>query len=228
MTLHQAFAAGAPAMFRARLQHRLKQLAKESGRDELVLPVGIFLLLDEANGGDATAQELAKRFRLLDFESRNVVDFYFVGWEQDQDGLSFDVRAFAEFRDALRRNGVRHFGGNADLILADARLSGGVTSLDFSLAIRVDLARAVAEGLIPTLGGFLQSVVEAADQVHARAGRPGESAVFSISDRLSLAIAGRSLLDYIFDKWGKIVGAKRLEAVAVRKLGPEVALRDFT
>jgi hypothetical protein len=227
MTLNQAFAAGAPAMFRARLQHRLKQLASETGLEELVLPVGIFLLLDEANGGDATAQELSRRFHLLDFESRNVVDFYFVGWEHGDDGLTFDIRAFAEFRDTLRHHDVRHFGGNADLILADARFRDGVASIDFSNAIRVDLARAVAEERISTLGSFLQSVVDAADQAHAHAKQAEGSAVFSISDRLSLAIAGRSLLDFILEKWGKIVGAKRLEAVAVRKLGPEIALRDF-
>src|SRR2546425_785591 len=173
-----------------------------------------------ARPADDTPQELSKRFNLLDFESRNVVDFYFVGWMPSDTGIAFDLPSFEEFRTVLRRHGVRHFGGNADLLLADARLADGVASIDFSRAIRVDLARAVADGHFATLGGFLQSVIDAAERVKGHSKGTTSSAVFSISDRLGLAIAGRSILDFIYEKWGKIIGAKQLDAVAVRKLGP--------
>jgi len=48
--------------------------------------------------------------------------------------------------------------------------------------------------------------------------------VYHISDRLGLAIAKKSILRYFLEKWGGIIGAKTLEAVAVRKIGPRVDL----
>jgi hypothetical protein len=51
-----------------------------AGVKSFVMQVGLFLLIDEENGGDATARELCKRFHLLNSESQNVIDFYFLLW----------------------------------------------------------------------------------------------------------------------------------------------------
>jgi hypothetical protein len=72
MSFEQAFPADTMIRFKQRLLHRLKELAEESGQTDFILPVGLVLVLDKENGGDATAQELTSRFNLLDFESRNV------------------------------------------------------------------------------------------------------------------------------------------------------------
>lgn len=62
------------------LDWRMRDLASLEGLSEFCLPVGLCLVLDEKNGGDATAQELVKRLALLDEESGNIVDFYYLGW----------------------------------------------------------------------------------------------------------------------------------------------------
>src|SRR6185436_20716036 len=67
------------------LNNRLYTLAREvkdgleSGMDfEFVMPIGMIRVLDKENGGDVTAQELIRRFRLLHAESKNAIDFYFL------------------------------------------------------------------------------------------------------------------------------------------------------
>ena len=95
--------------------------------------MGLLFLVDKANGGDATAEELARRFRLLGLESRNVVDFYFLGWDGgDEEGtaLVFDLNGFTESRNAFRDAGVRSFGSDADLILCDAHFDQGMVTID--------------------------------------------------------------------------------------------------
>ena len=219
--------------FRQRVVHRLKALARESGSDRLVLPVGIFLLIDKEHGGDATAEELAARFRLLDFESRNVIDFYFLGWHaasqsDSNHGVRFDIEAFAACRTALREAGVANFGGNADLLLVDAVYDEKAVSLDFSRACRIDLSLAVAQESVVRLGSFLQSVIEAAEMVARMPEQTThQGVVYAISDRLGLAIARESMLDYVLATWGTIIGAKRLAAISVRNLGPSVDLADI-
>jgi hypothetical protein len=231
MYYFQAFSVGQVFEFKERVLHRLETLSTESGGDTLVMPVGLFLLVDEANGGDATAQELAARFNLLDAESRNVIDFYFLGWHKcpREKGICFSLEAFSEFRAALREAGVGRFGGNADLVLVDAALAPGGVSLDFSSAIRVDLSAGAAREDFPTLGGFLQGIVAAADELRAGAASAAgaESPVFTISDKLGLAMAKESLLDAFLDKLGAIIGAKKLAAVAVRDLGPKLSLDEL-
>ena len=51
--------------------------------------------------------------------------------------------------------------------------------------------------------------------------------VFHVSDKLGLAYARESFLDYLFDRWGKVIGARRLARMAVRSSGPPVKLRDL-
>ena len=232
-----AEAVGDVAIFKRRLLHRLKQLAQEFGRSEFVMPVGLVLVIDKHNGGDVTAQELVNRFGVVDMESRNLVDFYFLGWRRTTDeekdrgdeggAITFDLGSFEKFRTALREAGVGQFGGNADLILVDAHHAPGDVSLNFAQAIRIDLSLSRAENDFPTLGGFLQALIEAAGQVRHDKALQGGGLVFAISDQLGLAIAKRSLLDTFLEKFGKVFGAKRMAAVAVRKLGPVVRLRDL-
>ncbi|HLX09090.1 MAG TPA: hypothetical protein VKY89_14650 [Thermoanaerobaculia bacterium] len=241
---------GNVAIFKQQLLHRLKALAQEFRRDQFVMPVGLILVIDKHNGGDVTAQELVDRFGVVDMESRNLIDFYFLGWHRtttenrrddqgDQEtpaasrdddsrpAIAFDLRAFEEFRTALRASGVGQFGGNADLILVDAHYAPGDISLDFAEAIRVDLSLSRAENDFPTLGAFLQALIEAAEQVRQDEALQDGGLVFAMSDKLGLAIAKKSLLDAFLEKFGKAFGAKRMAAVAVRKLGPVVRLREL-
>jgi hypothetical protein len=223
--------------FRRLLGNRLASLYMERymgvGVRNFVMPVGIFLVIDEENGGDATARELCKRFHLLDSESQDVIDFYFLGWQwvkpwNRSAGIRFDLAAFESCRGSLKAAGVNRFGGNADLILVDAHFGVRGSSLNFQKAIHVNLSSSAAEGEIPPLGEFLQSIIEAAARVReSRSDLEDVGAVFSMSDRLGLATAKKSILDYIFRKWGEVIGAKQLQAVAVRNIGPRVRLRDL-
>ncbi len=233
MGFKKVFASGAIEEFKLSVVDRLKTRASESGKTDLVLPIGIFLVLDKENGGDVTAQELTSRFRLLGSESRNVIDFYFLGWKMRDPkdaakGVEFDLEEFESCRTALQKAGVKKFGGNADLILCDARYSGGHITFNFEEALRVDLSTEVANKNLPNLGLFLQSIIEVAEDIRTSSGRGSTgSVVFSISDRLGLAIAQQSLLDFIMEKWGKIIGARSLAAVAVRNLGPKLDLANL-
>ena len=213
--------------FREMLLLRMKQLSTENGEQRLSLPVGLFLVIDKNNGGDATAEELTKRFGLLDSESRNVIDFYFLGWRKSWgDGnIDFNLSEFDNCRQALKRAGVTKFGGNADLILVDAVYEGAEVILRFDEAIRVDLSASAHDDDFPTLGAFLESIIDAAEQVKNKALTSGLT--YAISDQLGLAIATTSVLDFFFETWGKIIGAKKLQKVAVRNLGPKVKLDDW-
>ena len=101
-------------------------------------------------------------------------------------------------------------------------------SLNFEQAIRIDLSSSVSEKEISTLGAFLQSIIETAEEVKSDAkGAYDRGIVFSISDRLGLAIAKTSMLDFVLEKWGKIIGAKKLKRLVVQNLGPMVDLHDL-
>lgn len=223
--------------FRRLLGGRLSRLYLENyinaERKSFVLPVGLILLIDEENGGDVTARELVKRFNLLHSESQDVIDFYFLGWEWVQGwdrtkGIRFNLKSFESCRNTLRALGVDRFGGNADLILVDAHFALRGSWIDFRKAIHVNLSSSSAEKEIPPVGEFLQSIIEAARAVRESAStQPEGGAVFSISDRLGLATEGKSFLDFIFKKLGEFIGAKKLQAIAVRNIGPKVRLRDL-
>jgi hypothetical protein len=63
----------------------------------------------------------------------------------------------------------------------------------------------------------LQKLIQAATKLY-EAGNVGNP-TYIISDKLGLAIAKRSILDFVFETWGKLIGAKKLEAVAIRNIG---------
>ena len=228
----QALPVGALAIFKQRLLHRLKELAEEAGQERFVMPVGLILVIDEQNGGDTTAKELVARFGLLDFESLDLIDFYFLGWHRTEKGapasIAFDLSAFHDFRTALQKKGITKFGGNADLILVDAHYAPGDIRLNFEEAIRIDLSVSSEEKDFTTLGGFLQSLIEAAREVrHDEGLKEDASLVFTISDKLGLAIAKQSLLTVFLEKFGKVIGAKKMATLAVRNLGPSVSLKEL-
>ncbi len=228
----QSYAVGGMAEFKQRLLHRLKALSAEAGGGRITLPVAMLLVVDKANGGDATAEELVARFNLLDFESRKVIDFYFLGWqpaspEGRYKGIRFDLEEFASCRSTLAKVGLRKFGGNADLILVDALYDGQRAHLNFSSAIHMDLSRAVAERDIPSLGGFLQSLIDTAASVAESRAAGSDGHVFSISDKLGLAVARASILEFILKKLGEVIGAKKLASLAVRDIGPKVDLASL-
>lgn len=218
------------------LAQEIEKKTRNNGDFNFVFPVGMFLVLDTDNGGDVTGEELIKRFHLLHAESRNAIDFYFLGWQwinrsEHSKGIKFDLDSFEDCRNALKKAGVKKFGGSADLILVDVRYrqrsdtQGGRTpygysELDFNFpeAIRVNLSTSRENKEIPPLGDFLQSIISVAEELHEEGGT--SNPVFSISDRLGIATARGSFLDFILKKWGAIIGADKLATLAVRNLGP--------
>ena len=212
--------------FKKHLRNRLRVLADESGLDAFSVAVGLFFVVDKPNGGDATAEELSTRFRYLDLESQYILDFYFFGWHADataKGGISFDLENFIHSRNAFRDVGVKKFGGYADLILCNASYDQGKVHLEFSEAIYIDLALALKKGTITTLGGFLQAIIETSREL--RMGASDLPTVAGISDRLGLAIARKSILDYILDTWAKAIGGSRLREIATRRIGSNVDLK---
>ena len=235
---------------------RVSQLAEEWAKSEgvsqaahFVMPIGLLMVIDEANGGDATAKELLNRFHLLNAESGDIIEFYFMGWDwvsqgDPSQGIRFNLASFQECRRALKQAGIKSFGGNADLILVDAHHwftpgdpsqdpaapanvgPTGVT-LDFSEAIYINLSSRSKVGEIAPLGEFFQALIDAADQARqiSRSGAHGPT--FRISDTLGLATAKRSFLSFIYEKYGAIIGAKKLDALVVRNLGPVVPLEEL-
>jgi hypothetical protein len=128
------------AEFPRRLRTRMAELAQKFGETEFFMPVGLFLVVDKENGGDATAEELVSRFEFLDFESRNVVDFYFLGWLQDSGGnLKFSLTDFRQFRSFLIGKGIKQFGVTCPLtypeLAKDPQLSAK-TDLSYRLCYR--------------------------------------------------------------------------------------------
>ncbi|HEX9945489.1 MAG TPA: hypothetical protein VGG03_26040 [Thermoanaerobaculia bacterium] len=228
------------------LTNRLFTLAQEvedrTGKREdfdFVMPIGLLLVVDQANGGDVTADELVRRFHLLHAESDKAIDFYFLGWQWRDNadrskGIMFDLESFRKCRSALKKIGVKTFGGSADLILVDVRYRYraatqdpegrstpyGYSEQDFNFpeAVQINLATSREKKQIPPVGDFLQSIIAVAEDLRNEGN--SSNPVFSISDRLGIATARHSFLDYILKKWGAIIGADKLEILAIRKLAP--------
>jgi hypothetical protein len=218
--------------FKRALVDRVRTLAVETGLEDFVLPIALVLVIDSEHGGDSTAQELVKRFRLLDAESLNAVDFYFLGWRSagkpgESGELKFDLAAFEQFRTALRQNGVAEFGGNADLIILDARYKNRRLTLDFSNVMYLDLSEATKSKGIDTLGAFLQGLIEVGAKFRAEKAYTASSATFWMSDQLGLAVGKRSVLSFVLEKWGKVIGAKKLSLLVTRKIGPAVDVANL-
>ena len=218
--------------FQWALMSRMRSLSSELGQEEFYMPIGLLLVIDQMNGGDITAQELVRRFNLLDIESKNIIDFYFLGWElvnNDRlEGIKFNFDAYKACRESLKSLGIKSFGGNADLILLDAEWSKKGIILHFDEAIHIDLSRGVSEKDFPTLGQFLQSLVDAAEKTRTDLkASTTRGYVYHISDDLGIAIAKKSLLNFILEKWGNFIGAKKLSSVAIRNLAPSVNLYNF-
>jgi hypothetical protein len=101
-------------------------------------------------------------------------------------------------------------------------------SLDFEQAIHINLSGQRESKDIPPVGEFLSSIIQATDELRESRGLgEGSSVVFSVSDKLGLATAKQSFLDYILQEWGKIIGAKRLANLATRNIGPRISLEKL-
>ena len=213
----------------ARIIGRLDNLYKEAGQEAIRIVAGLFLVIDQKNGGDSTSDELIRRFRMLDISSGSIIDFYYLGWIDYSGGfydpkqeLEFFLPDFQACRRTLKKDyGVSDFGGYADLILVDAEIdtTGKYPRylLHFEEAIRIDLAKSIKSGDIPSLGEFLDSLINAAEELKSE--QPTCGGAYYISDKLGLMYAKQSLLTSIFDKWGKFIGANTLKHLAVRSLG---------
>jgi hypothetical protein len=206
-----------------RLVYLLEENAttREEMRERFCMPIALILVLDKDNGGDATAEELVRRFKLLDSESGTAIDFYFLGWTKidTPPHIEFDLDAFYECRHALEGMGVKRFGGYADLILVDVSFwyedqTYLRYTLNFPQAIYVELGH---KEKIGPVGEFLQELIQAATEIK-EAGSV-DIPTYRISDKLGLAIAKRSFLEFVFEKWGKLIGASKLERLAVRNVG---------
>jgi hypothetical protein len=227
--LAKAAASNSVFEFKKMLVHRIRTLATESGFTEFALAIALVLVLDTKNGGDPTAQELIRRFQLLDKESSNAIDFYFLGWSSagEPENLTFDLTAFEEFRDSLKKNGIHNFGGNADLIILDALLKNGRLLLDFSNVLHIDLSEAIKSGTVDTLGRFLQGIVDLGNRFVDEMSDDGKSPTVWISDQLGLAIAKRSMLTFILERFGKVVGGAMLLQSVTRRAGPPIDIANM-
>ncbi len=106
-----AFRPGPLSEFKHRLHLQMKELASESGESSFLMPVGLFPVIDKGNGGDTAAEELVRRFKLLDFESKNIVDFYFLGWRGIISGdIRFELDTFEDYRMAFKAGESRSLG----------------------------------------------------------------------------------------------------------------------
>lgn len=214
--------------FKHRLRDRMTRLANETGLSPFVMPIGLFMVLDKANGGDQSSDDVMRRFHLIDFESRDFLDFYFLGWKPDAENTTivFDLAAFSECRQALARAGVRKFGGYADLILVDARFDNQSILLDFDEAIHIDLANAVSRKQVESVGALIESIVQAASSLKDDK-ELADRYTFRISDRLALAVAQQSMLETILVKFGSFFGASKLQSICTRDLGPPIRLAEL-
>lgn len=225
----RAHASGAIQDFKQRVLDNMLRLRSETGMNELAVPVGIFLVIDRENGGNDTGEELIRRFNLIDVESRDLIDFFFLGWSRSDSGpsrISFDLSAFQSCRDALRKAGVGGFGGYADLFVFDAWLRDRRVFLDFEHALHIDLAESIGAKRIPSVGKFLEGLLQSIEGIRNDAAMD-RSSVIRISDQLGLAVAKHSVLRVVLDKWGSIIGAGSLTDLATRRVGPSLDLANF-
>ncbi|MCG8508147.1 MAG: hypothetical protein MI741_02860 [Rhodospirillales bacterium] len=232
--------------FGAALTIRAQSLCHSNQGRPFVFPVGIFLVLDAENGGDDLSKEVISRRGLIDYESANFIDFYLPGWSEQHPqghakglkakvgGLQFDLDMFHQFREFFRDLGIAAFGGYADLILFDVHVdaidvdpSVADNFLDFRNGIHIDLSRAVKEQKIPSVGGFIQSIIEAARDLKNDPSVSKVGAVHAISDEIGVAIAERSLLEFLLTRFGKIIGGPALFSIATRRLADNMTHSDF-
>jgi hypothetical protein len=221
----RSYASGDINDFRQRVLDNALRLQTETGLDELTFPVAILLVLDRANGGNDLGEELVRRFNLIDMESRDIIDFFFFGWGRrstNSTDLTFDLVEFNACHEALKRVGVRGFGGYADLLLFDVWLRNSRVILDFEHALHIDLVEAVAARRITNVGSFIGGLLQAVQDIRNEDHTLSTTTIVSI--RLGLATARRSLIDYLLERWGKIVGAASLVALTPRRIAPEVDL----
>ncbi len=225
-----AFVVGSLKYLQETIDLRLQLLAKEAGLP-LILPVGLFLVIDAANGGNDIAQELVKRVHLLDQESKNVIDFYYLGWRCEKgsipsrvgdDALEFNLQNFVTVREGLSRLGIREFGGNANLVVLDAEMTEKGFFLNFGRVIRIDLAADIKSGRFVSLGDLTERLIRGAEEVRMTAAT-GDSPVCRISNHLGLVYSRQSILDALCERFGKWFGAPRLQSLAVTNAGPRVS-----
>jgi hypothetical protein len=120
---------------------------------------------------------------------------------------------------------VRKFGGYADILIFDVCYRDGRIRLDFERAIHIDLAAAVKAGTVSTARGFLQGLLDATAAVRSNARETGGAV--AISDRLGLAVARKSFLDFVLQSWRKAIGARQLLPLCVQNIGPVVDLAEL-
>jgi len=219
--------------FYRKLKRSLRSHASSSKFSKPVIPVGLFLLIDEKNGGDTTAEELRRRFNLLDFQSANVIDFYFLGWNRARgDGIAFNMNAFNRFKTLLKSFGICDFGGYADLILVDAFVDSIEPlsyTLKFSSAVHIDISREISMGHYPSLGWFLESIIKAAEEAEkSLSGNDAYGVVHSISDQVGLVVAKESILNFFLETMGYIIGASKIQGLAVKYLGPNLTDKELS
>jgi hypothetical protein len=101
-------AGGGFSTFQVLLLKRVTQLAQEwsgheeskfvpmvpKGKSHFIMPIGLVMVVDEANGGNATAQELVRRFDLLHRESGQSHRFLFHGLGLDKRDRPYSGHSF--------------------------------------------------------------------------------------------------------------------------------------
>lgn len=217
------FAPDSVEEFKRTLTYRLSSLLEAERLGSIVMPIGICLVLSEADGGNAVASEMIKRFHVLNNDSKTSIDFYYLGWSVTDPGnrLEFSSWDYSNAKEFLRSGGVIARSSNADLILVDAYLAPGrPAQLRFESAINIDLTQLLdSEGSKFTLGSFLSLLIEEAGEV-----RGFDNPTSRLSNRLGLAVAKAGLLTSLWHKLGAAIGAEQLSHLAIRGGGITLAL----
>ena len=225
------FVSGSIEEFYTQVNRRIRKKKRANPKEQTcVMPVGIFLVLDKDNGGDTKAEELINRFFIMDKESSEFIDFYYLGWRMRHDNPVFNINLFSKCRDVLRECGVNEFSGNADIILVDAELSFNAESpiLNLDRAMRIDISLDLQSEVYPTVGHFLYAVVRAAKEYNENhKGSEIYSPIECISNSLGIGQARKSLISFMLDQFGKFINAKQLQAFDVKQIGPKLSISDI-
>jgi hypothetical protein len=222
-----------------RIVTRLEAIYAESNGKCKRLPVGMFFVIDKENGGNDVCDEIVRRFRLLGAASKSYMDFYYLGWvdydyinqvDKDDGSLYFCMSDFDAIKEAFRKEyRIRCFNGYADLLLVDVELDDTGTHnkvyFNFQDAVSIDMSKAIKSGDIPSLGEFMERLIEAAASFRSENDQ-GSSVAF-ISDTLGIMYAKENVIRYVFKKWGEIVGANSLKHLATSGLGSRMEIVNY-
>jgi hypothetical protein len=220
-----------PESFLADIARKLHVIARKSGAsDSWFTAVGLFLVIAEHHGGDASAVDAVQRLHQLRSESISAIDFHCPGWisdHGDQGALKFDLEEFTRWRQLFMEFGLKEFGGVADLILVDAEHADNRFWLNFDQAVRINLTRATGSDGFPTLEAFYKHLMHLAQRLAEVVNRADKTASICFSSQLALAYAGKSFVGFILKQLAGQIGADALAKMSAMGIGRRADLLEL-